>query len=127
MYGGQIVEHADVRKLFASPQHPYTEGLLRSIPKLGMTQTDKLAVIRGVVPNPLNWPSGCRFAPRCDYRFEKCDKQPPLFELGDQESACWLCESGRRVAASAAFVAGGRATAEPVQRPRVSGVKAGDA
>jgi len=81
MYAGQIVEHADVHKLYSSAQHPYTEGLLRSIPQLGMSQTDKLAVIRGVVPNPLNWPSGCRFAPRCDYRFEKCDKQPPTFEI----------------------------------------------
>jgi oligopeptide/dipeptide ABC transporter ATP-binding protein len=127
MYAGQIVEKADVHKLYSSPQHPYTEGLLHSIPQLGMTQTDKLAVIRGVVPNPLNWPAGCRFAPRCDYRFEKCEKQPPMFEIDSQESACWLCESGRRVAASTAFIASGRATAEPVQRPRASGVTAGDA
>ena len=127
MYAGQIVEHADVHKLYSSAQHPYTEGLLRSIPQLGMSQTDKLAVIRGVVPNPLNWPSGCRFAPRCDYRFEKCDKQPPTFEIDGQESACWLCEGGRRVATSTAFVAGGRATTEPVQKPRASGVTAGDA
>ena len=126
MYAGQIVEHADVRKLYHSPQHPYTEGLLHSIPQLGMTQADKLAVIRGVVPNPLNWPTGCRFAPRCDYRFEKCDKQPPTFDIDGQESACWLCENGRRVAASTAFIAGGRATAENVQRPRASGVTAGD-
>jgi oligopeptide/dipeptide ABC transporter ATP-binding protein len=127
MYAGQIVERSDVHNLYKSPQHPYTEGLLRSIPQLGMSQTEKLAVIRGVVPNPLNWPQGCRFAPRCDYRFEKCDKQPPMFDVDGQESACWLCEQGRRVAASAAFVAGGRATAEPVQRPRVSGVTGGDA
>jgi oligopeptide/dipeptide ABC transporter ATP-binding protein len=107
MYAGQIVEQADVETLFRSPQMPYTEGLLKSIPRLGMSQAEKLAVIRGVVPNPLRWPKGCRFAPRCDYRFEKCSDQPPLFELGEQKAACWLCESGRRsVSVTAAPVAG---------------------
>jgi oligopeptide/dipeptide ABC transporter ATP-binding protein len=70
---------------------------MKSIPRLGMTQSQKLAVIRGVVPNPLRWPTGCRFMPRCDYAFDKCVKQPPIFDLGGgQSSACWLCESGRR-------------------------------
>jgi oligopeptide/dipeptide ABC transporter ATP-binding protein len=96
MYAGQIVERTNVRLLFQSPQMPYTEGLLKSIPRLGMTQSEKLAVIRGVVPNPQNWPPGCRFAARCDYRFEKCDQPPPLFDVGNQLSRCWLCESGRR-------------------------------
>jgi oligopeptide/dipeptide ABC transporter ATP-binding protein len=96
MYAGQVVEEADINGVFTSPQMPYTEGLLKSIPRLGMTQTQKLAVIRGVVPNPLNWPKGCRFAPRCDYRFEKCVEQPPLFDVGGQLSKCWLCENGRR-------------------------------
>jgi len=96
MYAGQIVEQADVRRLFRSPQMPYTEALLSSIPKFGMTQAQKLATIRGMVPSPLSWPSGCRFAPRCDYRFQKCDAPPPLFDVGEQGVACWLCESGRR-------------------------------
>jgi len=96
MYAGQIVEQADVRRLFRSPQMPYTEALLSSIPKFGMTQAQKLATIRGMVPSPLSWPSGCRFAPRCDYRFHKCDAPPPLFDVGEQGVACWLCESGRR-------------------------------
>ena len=96
MYAGQIVEQTDVNQLFRSPQMPYTEGLLKSVPRLGMTQKDALAAIRGMVPNPLNWPKGCRFAPRCEYRFEKCDTPPPLFEVGGQLSKCWLCENGRR-------------------------------
>jgi peptide/nickel transport system ATP-binding protein len=96
MYAGQVVEQGPVRALFSNPQMPYTEGLLRSIPRLGMTQSEKLNVIRGVVPNPLRLPSGCRFAPRCDYRFEQCAKPPPLFDVGGQLSRCWLCESGRR-------------------------------
>jgi oligopeptide/dipeptide ABC transporter ATP-binding protein len=97
MYAGQIVEQADVRRLFRSPQMPYTEALLSSIPKFGMTQAQKLATIRGMVPSPLSWPSGCRFAPRCDYRFDKCDAPPPLFDVGEQHVACWLSEDGRRV------------------------------
>jgi oligopeptide/dipeptide ABC transporter ATP-binding protein len=96
MYAGQVVEQGPVRAIFNTPQMPYTEGLLRSIPRLGMTQSEKLNVIRGVVPNPLRLPSGCRFAPRCDYRFELCAKPPPLFDVGGQLSRCWLCESGRR-------------------------------
>jgi peptide/nickel transport system ATP-binding protein len=96
MYAGQIVERGPVRALFNAPQHPYTEGLLASIPRLGMTQNQKLKVIRGVVPNPLRLPPGCRFAPRCDYRWELCAKPPPLFDVGGQQSRCWLCESGKR-------------------------------
>jgi oligopeptide/dipeptide ABC transporter ATP-binding protein len=96
MYAGQVVERANVVDLFRSPQMPYTEGLLKSIPRLGMTQAIKLAVIEGVVPNPTRWPKGCRFAARCEYRFEKCSEPPPLFELGGQSSRCWLCEDGRR-------------------------------
>ena len=96
MYAGKVVEEAPVRGIFNHPQHPYTEGLLRSIPKLGMTSAAKLAVIRGTVPSAVNWPPGCRFAPRCGHRFEKCDQDPPLFDVGGQTAACWLCEGGRR-------------------------------
>jgi peptide/nickel transport system ATP-binding protein len=96
MYAGKVVEEAPVRGIFNNPQHPYTEGLLRSIPHLGMTSAAKLAVIRGTVPSAVNWPPGCRFAPRCSLRFEKCAEDPPLFDVGGQTSACWLCEGGRR-------------------------------
>jgi oligopeptide/dipeptide ABC transporter ATP-binding protein len=98
MYAGRVVERGPVEEIFSSPQHPYTEALLESIPLLGMRYTDKLKAIRGTVPNPLEWPAGCRFAPRCDYAFEKCvTDDPPLLPVPPQESACWLCEHGRRV------------------------------
>jgi oligopeptide/dipeptide ABC transporter ATP-binding protein len=98
MYAGRVVERGPVARMFESPQHPYTEALLQSIPLLGMTQAEPLRVIRGTVPSPLDWPPGCRFEPRCDYAFDRCvEEHPPLFEVDDQQSACWLCEHGRRV------------------------------
>lgn len=74
MYAGQIVEEASVRALFANPRHPYTEGLLRAVPKLGSRQAGhaRLQTIEGVVPNPLELPPGCRFAPRCVHRQAQC-------------------------------------------------------
>jgi oligopeptide/dipeptide ABC transporter ATP-binding protein len=97
MYAGRVVERGPVEAIFNSPQHPYTEALLHSIPVLGMTQAEPLKVIRGMVPSPLNWPGGCRFATRCDYTFDRCLKEdPPLLKAGVQRSACWLCEKGPR-------------------------------
>ncbi len=101
MYAGRVVERGPVDGVFGSPQHPYTEALLQSIPVLGMSRHEPLRVIRGNVPSPLDWPQGCRFAPRCDYAFEKCSEQPPLFEVDVARSACWLCEHGRRAVAKA--------------------------
>jgi oligopeptide/dipeptide ABC transporter ATP-binding protein len=100
MYAGRVVERGPVGDVFTTPQHPYTEALLQSIPMLGMTQAEPLRVIRGSVPSPLDWPEGCRFRPRCDYAFEKCLELPPLLPVDPQESACWLCEHGRRAPAS---------------------------
>jgi len=99
MYAGRVVEQGPVEDVFRSPQHPYTEALLQSIPMLGMTQAEPLRVIRGTVPSPLDWPTGCRFRTRCDYAYERCDEQPALFPVGAQLSACWLCEHGPRAAA----------------------------
>ncbi len=98
MYAGRVVERAPARQLFTSPQHPYTEALLHSIPLLGSTQEEPLHVIRGMVPSALHWPQGCRFAPRCEHAFERCrEEDPPLMSTGQgQESACWLRENGRR-------------------------------
>ena len=97
MYAGRVVERGPVEAIFRSPQHPYTEALLHSIPILGMTQAEPLKVISGMVPSALNWPHGCRFAPRCEYAFERClQEDPPLMAAGSQSSACWLCENGPR-------------------------------
>jgi oligopeptide/dipeptide ABC transporter ATP-binding protein len=96
MYAGRVVERGPVADVFTTPQHPYTEALLQSIPMLGMTQAEPLRVIRGSVPSPRDWPEGCRFRPRCDYAFAKCVELPPLLAVPPQESACWLCKDGRR-------------------------------
>jgi len=94
MYAGQIVEYADVRSLFGDPRHPYTQGLLESIPVLGEV-VDQLATIPGTVPNLINPPGGCRFAERCSRRFERCDEPPPMFDLQDgRKVRCWLYERG---------------------------------
>ena len=110
MYAGRIVERGPVADVFASPQHPYTEALLGSIPVLGMRYSTPLRAIRGMVPSPLEWPDGCRFGPRCDYAFDRCTTDDPmLLTVGSQESACWLCESGRRVPGAAAAAGAGAA------------------
>ena len=77
MYAGQVVEQGSVEAVFRSPQHPYTEALLRSIPLLGMTKAEPLNVIPGMVPSALQWPVGCRFAARCSYASDHCHREPP--------------------------------------------------
>lgn len=91
MYGGKVVEEGDVVSIFKSPLHPYTEGLLKSIPRMD-EDTDKLHVIEGVVPNPLHLPAGCRFNPRCPYVIDKCkESQPPLEQIAPGRFvACYL-------------------------------------
>ena len=91
MYAGKIVESASVYDIFARAKHPYTQGLLASMPsreKIGK----RLNAIQGVVPHPLNLPPGCSFAPRCPYRFEMCDTAfPALDTVGpDHGAACYL-------------------------------------
>ena len=76
MYAGQIVEEAPIDRLFDAPAHPYTEGLLRSMPRLG-DLGGRLPAIRGSVPSALNWPSACRFHDRCPYAWERCTIEPP--------------------------------------------------
>jgi peptide/nickel transport system ATP-binding protein len=90
MYAGKVVERAEVAALFADPQHPYTVGLLGSIPKLHADQP-RLATIEGMVPNPLDMPPGCRFNPRCPFAIDKCRaSEPPLAEVKPGHfSACW--------------------------------------
>jgi peptide/nickel transport system ATP-binding protein/oligopeptide transport system ATP-binding protein len=94
MYCGRIVEKADVKSLFARPSHPYTRGLLASIPKLNV-HVEELDSIPGNVPDPRHLPAGCKFAPRCPKAFDKCFlEEPPFFDLGSGHlSRCWLCES----------------------------------
>jgi len=90
MYAGKIVETTSVENLFADPQHPYTIGLLGSIPRLEEDRV-RLATIEGTVPNPAALPVGCRFHPRCPFANDRCRaEQPPLIEISPgHEVACW--------------------------------------
>ena len=98
MYAGKIVEEADVVPLFGEPLHPYTVGLLGSIPKL-TEQQERLQVIEGVVPNPAFMPKGCRFHPRCKEAREICKvEEPELMELSPgHHVACWKYTEFRRM------------------------------
>ncbi len=90
MYAGKLVEHAPVRRLFAAPQHPYTRGLLRSVPSLE-TREHRLRTIEGTVPPAHAMPGGCRFNPRCALVRDVCrDREPPLVSTGEGTlAACW--------------------------------------
>jgi oligopeptide/dipeptide ABC transporter ATP-binding protein len=100
MYGGQIVEAGTVHDIFLRPRHPYTQGLLDSLPKIAEEGT-RLRPIQGVVPNPAAWPEACRFRPRCPHAWDRCAREmPPLLEPaegnGGRASRCWLEEEPER-------------------------------
>jgi peptide/nickel transport system ATP-binding protein len=97
MYGGEIVEQAPVNQIFAKPHHPYTEGLLGAMPRVGH-ERERLQTIPGTVPPPTNWPSGCRFHERCPYSWERPEKEhPPLYEIDQGHfSRCHLAEEPAR-------------------------------
>jgi peptide/nickel transport system ATP-binding protein/oligopeptide transport system ATP-binding protein len=95
MYTGRIVEESPVDQLFEKPKHPYTEGLLRSVPKLSsedVARKERLETIEGTVPKPTNLPPGCHFAPRCAHRMPRCiEGEIPLYELdGNVQVRCVL-------------------------------------
>ena len=94
MYAGKIVEEGDIYSIFEDPKHPYTAGLLKSIPSES-DKHKKLDSIKGVVPNPLNMPKGCRFSPRCSRVMPVCtQKQPELIHLGEERAvSCFLYNS----------------------------------
>jgi oligopeptide/dipeptide ABC transporter ATP-binding protein len=91
MYGGYIVEKAMVKDLYHNPQHPYTQGLLGSLPRLEERMVDRLTNIKGQPPNLLSEPTSCPFSPRCPYVFQKCIDENPSLQLinGIHEVACW--------------------------------------
>ena len=90
MYAGNMVEYAKTTNIFENPHHPYTRGLLKAVPKIG--RTDELQSIRGIVPDLVNPPSGCRFHPRCKHTMDICRKDfPPLVEIKSSHYvACYL-------------------------------------
>jgi oligopeptide/dipeptide ABC transporter ATP-binding protein len=92
MYAGRIVESAGADDIYAAPRHPYTIGLLRSVPRLDRPVSEKLAPIEGQPPNPLHLPKGCAFHPRCPFAIDKCCVEaPPLTGVNEGHSvACWV-------------------------------------
>ena len=92
MYAGRIVESASADDIYAAPRHPYTRGLLRSVPRLDQPAAATLLPIEGQPPNPLELPKGCAFHPRCPFAIERCRiEAPPLTSVGDDHlAACWV-------------------------------------
>ena len=104
MYAGRIIEQAAAREIYANPRHPYTLGLLRSVPRLDEPRRARLDPIQGQPPDLTRLPPGCAFAPRCAYRVERCGEAPPLVDVvPGHTSACW--EAMRLVQERAAEVA----------------------
>jgi len=95
MYAGEIIEEAKIVDLFDQPRHPYTKGLLASLPDIN-EQKEYLSSIPGMVPAPGSMPSGCRFAPRCSMVHERCTQSPPLFETENKNKVrCWLYDEAK--------------------------------
>ena len=92
MYAGHIVEMAPVKLLYKDPRHPYTLGLLSSLPRLDAETHQPLNSIEGMPPDLIDYPTGCPFAQRCPYVIDRCGKQPPPLEpiTQDRAVACWV-------------------------------------
>ena len=90
MYAGKEMEYGGVKKIFREPLHPYTQGLLMSIPRLDQDSSERLFNIPGSVPDLNDMPKGCRFCTRCKFACDKCfEQEPDLYEVGDQKVRCW--------------------------------------
>jgi oligopeptide/dipeptide ABC transporter ATP-binding protein len=99
MYAGRVVERAPTRQLFYDPQHPYTWGLLGSIPRLDRPKLERLHSIKGMPPSLINAPEGCRFRPRCPHAFDKCTEEPELRNRVEEHAhldRCWLTVPDKR-------------------------------
>lgn len=99
MYAGQIVEQAPLHSLYTNPRHPYTIGLLQSIPRLNAQRQKRLKAIEGLPPSLIDYPQGCPFAPRCQFAIAQCHHQDPSLELvdSDHQVACWVKPEGKDV------------------------------
>jgi len=89
MYAGKVVEYADVKTLFKNPKHPYTQGLIASIPKMD-EEVEELAIIPGTVPSAEDMPQGCRFSTRCPFATDLCTSQAPKLYGNEQRVSCWM-------------------------------------
>ena len=98
MYAGEIVEEGPTEKILADPRHPYTWALINAVPRIDrhVPGQRRLVTIEGTPPDPLNMPTGCRFAARCPFRIEKCDQHPELVEIAPgRKSRCWVTQAGQ--------------------------------
>ena len=96
MYAGMVMEYSDVATLFQQPLHPYTQGLMKALPRLD-DPLDKLYVIKGAVPSLYHLPAGCRFWPRCPYATERCKQaMPGLYQIGERKVRCFRYENGMK-------------------------------
>ena len=96
MYAGKMIEQGTAREVYANPRHPYTLGLLRSVPRLDEPRKSKLKPIDGQPPDLTQLPAGCSFAPRCAFKIDRCTREiPPLKTVGGPShlSACWVAEN----------------------------------
>ena len=95
MYAGRIIERGSAVEIYKNPKHPYTIGLLHSVPRLDQARTEKLDPIEGMPPDLVNLPPGCPFRPRCRYAIDKCAEElPPLIAVGEgHTSACWVADT----------------------------------
>jgi oligopeptide/dipeptide ABC transporter ATP-binding protein len=112
MYGGRVVEQAAVAELYRDPRHPYTWGLLGSVPRLDQPRPPRLYSIAGAPPTLRNPPVGCRFRPRCAHAFDRCTEEPELIDRGGgvgHPDACWLAEDVKRERRPAGLGTGVRA------------------
>ena len=100
MYAGRIIETSTAKELYGNPRHPYTLGLLKSVPRLDEVRKDKLEPIEGLPPDLVNLPKGCPFYPRCRFHVEKClEENPPLLMVGERHfAACWEWQNVTREA-----------------------------
>jgi oligopeptide/dipeptide ABC transporter ATP-binding protein len=93
MYAGRIVERGPTEKVLLNPRHPYTRGLLKSVPRLDRPRQETLPAIDGMPPNPMDLPPGCPFQPRCPYALPKCVEPQTLRDVApNQMAACWRAE-----------------------------------
>lgn len=99
MYAGQIVEQAFLKDLYKNPRHPYTIGLLQSMPRLDEQRQERLTPIEGLPPNLVNYPKGCPFAARCRFAIAQChEEDPPLESVGsNHQAACWVKPVGEEI------------------------------
>src|SRR5262245_43306375 len=117
MYAARIIEQGTAEDVFLRPRHPYTIGLMRSVPRLDLARGQRLETIEGLPPDLRSPPVGCRFAPRCPYRIEVCARDPVLADIGpDHRSACWRADeiAAGTLVAPAPRAASGPVAPEPV-------------